>query len=296
MQVSPVIQTLRPPFLVLTPLCVLLGFSAALMPMSAVNYLYIFLILVAALCAAISANTFNEYLDFKSGLDFTTQKTGFSGGSGALPACPQVAGVTLKIALISLFVMIAIGIYFVLVRGMLILPLGIVGCLLIIGYTPWINRHPFICLIAPGTGFGLLMVVGTNVLLSGHYSHLSLLVSLVPFFLVNNLLLLNQYPDIKADADVGRKTFPIIYGITKSNYVYALFSASAYLLIVLYINLGYLPTLSYIALIPWVFSVFALMGSTRYKAEIGHYPQYLGANVMAVVLTLFLLPLSILLG
>ena len=160
----------------------------------------------------ISVNTFNEYFDFQSGLDLKTEKTPFSGGSGALPDNPEMANVVLTVSLVSLLLTIFIGIYLIMQRGTLILPIGFVGVVLIMTYTQWLNRFPFLCLIAPGLGFGVLMVVGTHVILTGEHSPLSWLVSLIPFFLINNLLLLNQYPDIKADASVGRNTFPIEIG------------------------------------------------------------------------------------
>jgi hypothetical protein len=56
----------------------------------------VLLIFIGALFAHISVNTLNEYFDFKSGLDLTANKTPFSGGSGALPNTPDVAGVSFK--------------------------------------------------------------------------------------------------------------------------------------------------------------------------------------------------------
>ncbi|MCH2157572.1 MAG: hypothetical protein MK096_02180 [Oleiphilaceae bacterium] len=42
------------------------------------------------------------------------------------------------------------------------------------------------------------------------YDQLAYLALLLPFCLSNNLLLLTQYPDIHADKNVGRRTFPIV--------------------------------------------------------------------------------------
>jgi len=252
--------------------------------------------MLGAISAHIGVNTLNEYYDFKSGLDLKTAKTPFSGGSGALPGNPGVAGLTLIVGLASLLLTVAIGIYFVLERGIHVLPIGIVGVGLIITYTQWINRLPLLCLIAPGLGFGVLMVVGTHVVLGGEHSQLSWLVSLIPFFLVNNLLLLNQYPDIKADASVGRKTFPIAFGIERSNFVYASFMVAAYSLILFLIIKGYVPALGVIALIPMGLSLFALVGAVKHTLEIGGYPRYMGANVAAAVLTPLLLGISMIYG
>jgi 1,4-dihydroxy-2-naphthoate octaprenyltransferase len=290
------LQTIRPSFLVLTPVCVFLGLSTSLTIESPINLSLFFIILMGAVSAHISVNTLNEYHDFKSGLDLKTIKTPFSGGSGALPDNPEMASSILMIGLASLYVAIIIGIYLLLGHSMQILPIGLVGVALIITYTQWLNRVPFLCLIAPGLGFGILMVVGTHVVLNGEYSQLTWLISLVPFFLINNLLLLNQYPDIKADASVGRNTFPIAFGIKISNLVYAIFMLAAYSLILLYIVKGYIPMLSIIALLPLVFSLYALIGAVKYTSKIGDYPQYMGANVAASILTPLLLGISIVYG
>jgi 1,4-dihydroxy-2-naphthoate octaprenyltransferase len=238
----------------------------------------------------------NEYYDFRSGLDFKTKRTSFSGGSGALPDNPEMAGLIFVLGLVSLFVTIVIGIYFIVDSEIQILPIGLVGIALVVTYTQWLNRLPVLCLIAPGLGFGVLMVVGTHVILKSEHSQLVWLVSLIPFFLINNLLLLNQYPDIEADASVGRITFPIAFGLRNSNIVYAIFMLASYSLILFYIVAGYIPTLSVIALIPVIFSLFALIGAIKYKSKIGDFPQHLGANVASAILTPFLLAISIIKG
>jgi 1,4-dihydroxy-2-naphthoate octaprenyltransferase len=115
----------------------------------------------------------------------------------------------------------------------------------------------------------------------------------VPFFLANNLLLLNQYPDIKADASVGRKTFPIVFGMKKSNMVYSIFVLAAYSTILFYIVQGYLPKLAIIALSPIPLSLFALLGAIRHTSRIGDFPQYMGANVAAAILTPLLLGVAL---
>lgn len=291
-----VLKTIRPSFLTLTPVCVFLGFSTSLAttaPISIVNFI---LVLTGALFAHISVNTLNEYYDFKSGLDFKTEKTPFSGGSGALPDNPEVAKLTLALGLASLLLTILIGIYLIQKQGFQILPVGIAGVVLVVTYTQWLNRFPLLCLLAPGLGFGVLMVVGTHMVLAGANSLLPWLVALVPFFLMNNLLLLNQYPDIKADADVGRKTFPIAFGLKKSNFIYALFMAAAYSLILLLIVKGDIPKLSIIALAPLFLSLFALSGAIKYSVKIGSHPRYMAANVAAAMLTPLLLGIAIING
>jgi 1,4-dihydroxy-2-naphthoate polyprenyltransferase len=199
----------------------------------------------------------------------------------------------LMMGLASMLMTIIIGIYLLLERGGLILPFGIIGVLLIALYTKWINRLPFLCLLAPGLGFGLLMVVGTYIVITGQYSPLAWLVSLVPFFLINNLLLLNQYPDIAADASTGRRTFPIVYCTSISTTVYAVFAILSYALIVYCIYMRYITILSVIALLPAAGALYALLGAIKHASNIGSYPQYLAANVAAAVLTPLLLAIAL---
>ena len=284
---------MRAPFLVLTPVCVFLGLSAAIANKAEINMLFLMLALLGALLAHVSVNTFNEYLDFKSGLDLITKKTPFSGGSGALPQNPEMAGTVLAIGTIAMIVTLMIGSFFIWKYGTEIMPLGIAGLVIILSYTGWINKHPLLCLIAPGIGFGFLMVVGTQFVLEGEYTPLSWLIAVVPFLLVNNLLLLNQYPDIQADISVGRNHFPIAYGINRSNMIYGLFALLTIAIIASYVLLGYLPLLSLLALLPMPLAFFSLYGAIKHQAAIGDFPQYLGANVAVTILTPLLLAISI---
>ena len=154
MRLKVAVQSARAPFLVLTPVCVFLGLSAVVANDADVSLLLLALALLGALFAHVSVNTLNEYFDFKSGLDLVTIKTPFSGGSGALPKNPEMVGTVLAIGSISLMATLLIGGFFLWKYGTGILPLGIAGMVIIVTYTGWINKHPILCLIAPGTGFG----------------------------------------------------------------------------------------------------------------------------------------------
>lgn len=291
-----VLLTTRPSFLILTPACIFLGMSIVIYQKLPINNLLLLMITVGAISAHVSVNMLNEYLDFKSGLDIQTVKTAFSGGSGALPAKPNAAKPTLIMGLITLLLTMVIGSYLLLTKASLILPIGIAGIALIITYTQWLNKHPLLCLLAPGIGFGVLMVVGTYVVLANKYAQLAWLLSIPPFLLINNLLLLNQYPDINADASIGRRTLPIVYGTTLSNLTYVLFTVSSYMLIVYYVLQGYIPSLSLIALLSVLFSIYAGYGAVKHGAQIGQFPRYMAANVAASILMPCLLGSGLILG
>ena len=276
---------MRLPFLILTPACVLLGFGTAVWSSAQVNAFYFILALVGAICAHISVNTFNEFLDFRSGLDIRTERTPFSGGSGTLREKPELARQALGAALIAFAITSLIGLYFLRVRGLSLLPLGILGLLVIVAYTPWFTRQPLLCLIAPGLGFGPLMVMGTDFVLTGEYSWTAFMASLVPFFLVNDLLLLNQFPDVEADQSVGRRHFPIIIGRRASSLIYGAFLILAYLSIILGVILGQMPRTSLIGLMVLVIAIPVSVGAYRYAEDMTKLMPYMGLNVVFNILT-----------
>ncbi len=287
---------MRIPFLILTPASVFLAYATSTMATAHIQNVELLLVLICALLAHISVNLLNEYYDFRSGLDFKTSKTPFSGGSGALIENPEVATTVLVAGIASLVLTVVIGLYFTIKLGILVLPLGVIGVLIIITYTPWLNRYPFLCLVAPGIGFGPLMVLGSHVVFTGEYSVPSFYASLVPFFLVSNLLLLNQYPDIEADRSTGRRHFPIAYGVKKSTLLYGAFILAAFGSIIMAVVSGLLPKLSLLGLLPLVMAVVVLFGVFKHSAPEQKLIPYLGMNVMATVLTPVLLGFGIIYG
>ena len=284
------------PFLVLTPVSIFLGYAASAATSGGIDFTEAMLVFLGAVAAHISVNTFNEYFDFRSGLDATTSKTPFSGGSGALLDAPEAAGIVFRLAMATLLATILIGLYFVFERGLLLLPIGIVGVLIVATYTQWLNRHPILCLVAPGIGFGPLMVTGTQLALTGEYTTTALLVSLVPFFLTSNLLLLNQYPDIAADRSVGRRHVPIAYGVRNSSILYGAFAASACIVILGGVWAGALPGASCLALVPMGLTVIVFHGAIHHAGSTGKLAPYLGLNVVVAIATPLVLATSILIS
>jgi 1,4-dihydroxy-2-naphthoate octaprenyltransferase len=287
---------MRLPFVVLAPACVLLGIAAAVFTAGRVSLLYALLTLIGGVSAHISVNAFNEYFDFKSGLDARTRRTPFSGGSGTLQARPDLAPNTLGVALATLAITGLIGAYFLAIRGLGLLPLGILGVLVIVIYTPWLALSPILCLVAPGLGFGTLMVMGTSYVLTGYYSWVAFAASLVPFFLVSDLLLLNQFPDVEADRSIGRRHLPIVAGRKTSSWVYAGFLLGAYLAIGIAVILGLFPALTLLAWLLVPLAVVVAIGAVRFADDLGKLAPYLGLNVILNLATPVLAAIGLFLG
>ena len=291
--------TVRPNFLVLTPACVLLGMAVADADSgadSAPRYLLLGLILLGALLAHVSVNMLNEYEDFRSGLDFHTERTPFSGGSGSLPGQPGAAGTILAGGLLSLVATVAIGIALLYFRGPGLLPLGLLGLLLVATYSTHIVRWPLASLVAPGLGFGPLMVMGTAFVVGGSYTAGAFVASLVPFFLVSNLLLLNQFPDVEADRDAGRSNLPIRIGRRASSVVYAIFLGGAFGTLVLGTLSGYLPWAAALALVPGLAAPALALHARRWADDVKRLEPVLGWNVALTLGTIGLLALGLVVG
>ena len=295
-QLKSLLGPMRVPFLILTPACVSLGVGTAVWTSGHVNLAHLALIFIGAVCAHISVNAFNEYFDFQSGLDSTTTRTPFSGGSGTLPARPDLARPALNIAWIALAIASLIGAYFLVVRGLALLPLGLVGVFVIITYTTWWTRDPLLCLLAPGLGFGPLMVMGTNFALTGRYSWIAFAASLLPFFLVSNLLLLNQFPDVEADRSVGRKHLPIVVGRQASSLIYGAFLLSAYLAILAGVCLHYLPPACLLGLLTILIAAPASVNAFRHAEDIKKLIPFMGLNVVICIVTPALVAIGLLIG
>ena len=278
------LMQIRAPFLLVTLISVLVGVSVAVYQSYHINAIYLGLALVGALLSHIAVNVLNEYFDYKSGVDFKTIKTPFSGGSGVLPAGLLNPRNVYVVGIACIAGIIAIGGYFIYAQGPLIIPIGVVGILTVYFYTTYITKSPLICAIAPGLGFGPLMVMGTYFALTGTYSLAAGLASLVPGFLVSNLLLLNQFPDVEADASVSRRHYPITVGLEKSSLIYTAFVLAAYLALIISVEVDKLPDLALLGLVTLPLGLLVVMGVRKYHNQIERLIPVMARNVM---LTLF---------
>ena len=298
-KINAVVKSMRPPFLILTPVCIFLGIAVALQLHGSVNADLAILVVIGALAAHISVNTFNEYFDYSSGLDLITTRTPFSGGSGGIPEVPNALNSVLAVAIITLIITIAIGLYLVSIKGMALLWLGIIGVVTIVLYTRWINRVAELCLISPGLAFGPLFVVGTYIsvtdvqLINSETLLVASLASLVPFFLVNNLLLLNQFPDVDADKKVGRSTFPISYGFNISINVYLVFVLLTAIAIVIAVLMQKFHWLILFGVLPLILGVNIYKGVKQVAFATDKMIPYMGKNVGLTLITIFVLGILI---
>ncbi|MCL7939930.1 prenyltransferase [Halomonas sp. ATCH28] len=291
-------RSARPNFLVLSPLCAGLAVTTAWQDGHAPAGLTILLVLLAALLAHAAVNLFNEHHDFVSGLDATTTRTPFSGGSGSLPEHPAAAGAVRHAAFACLAGVLAIGAWCLWRSGPVMLLYGLLGMALVVAYTGWLTRRPWLCLAAPGVGFGTLMVVGANQALTGMFSATALAASLVPTLMVSALLLANQLPDIEPDRRAGRHHLAIVLGVGRAARLVAGLVLAAFAVVPLAWLGGWLPGWAWLM---WLAAPAALklaVGLWRLPADVSPgdpapLVPLLGLNVALLLASLALLNLGL---
>ena len=284
----------RARFLVMAPTCAALGWTSAHLAGASAEPVILALVLAGAISAHIAVNALNEHDDFQSGLDLQTQRTGFSGGSGTLPANPGLVDWAWRIGIGALALTILLGLTLVTLTpraGVELILLGAIGVTIIYTYTRWLNRQPWLCLVAPGLGFGFLFVLGTHLVLRGQLDGLAWAMALVPFAQANNLLLLNQLPDMNADRSAGRRTFPIVYGKPLTILVYTFFGLFTYAWIITGSLLNLWPTGGLAALLTLPILCLVARGVARDGSNL---ERYLGLNVVVVLATPVLFMMGVL--
>ena len=280
------LMVIRAPFLPLSVVLTFLGTCIAWYD-GAFHLGYALLAFLGILLAHISVDVINEYFDYKSGIDLATKRTPFSGGSGALPMGLITPKQALWLGIITFVAIIPIGVYFVLVKGWLLLPLLLVAALCILIYTPFILKIGW-PEWAPGLGMGALPVMGAYFVQTGEYNWPLVVASVPSFILVHNLLLINEFPDVEADKQGGRKTTPIVIGEAKASIFYSAMTILVYLWVVGSVIAGVMPVYCLVALLTLPFAIKAIRGSMQYQ-DMNKLVPALANNVMVVLITQLLL-------
>jgi 1,4-dihydroxy-2-naphthoate octaprenyltransferase len=261
---------------------------------SAFHLGFTLLAMVGLLLAHTSVNVLNDYFDYRSGVDLATQKTPFSGGSGILPAARLTPTQVLWLGVVSLLLTIPIGIYFVLARGWLLLPLILAGALCIVLYTPFILKTKWPEWVA-GLGLGTLPVLGAYFVQTASYTMPAVIAAIPSGILVHNLLLLNEFPDVEADRRANRQTLPIIMGKEKAGVVYSVLTITVYLWIIGGVVTRVMPVWALLALLTLPFAVKAIKGVLKPQGMDRLMPA-IANNVLVVLLTQLLLGIGYILA
>lgn len=238
-------QLTRPHTLTATFAPVILGTMLALND-GPINWLLFTAMLVCGLFLQIATNLFNEYYDFKRGLD-TIDSVGIG---GALVRHGTKPSSVLAFALILYGLSVLIGIYICMNSSWWLVVIGIIGMLIGYLYTGGpmpIAYTPFGELFA-GLSMGIGFILIAYFIQTGDVSMTSFLVSVPLGILVGGINMSNNIRDIKEDTIGGRKTLAILLGREKAIQLLAISFIVSYAWIVGLVVFGVVS--------PWLLLVF----------------------------------------
>jgi len=277
---------LRPMMLLVSISSVLLGMATA--HSSGASWLMAdgLLLVLGVVLAHAGFNLFTSYQDVVSG--FASRATAMP-FSRPLTTSKADADLLRRVAVGLLFIALVIGAYFVNKSGPALLIPIIFTLLMVALYHSWLMRNPHLNLILPGVMLGPVLVMSCHFILTGEYSFFALHASLASFFLVNNLFLLNQYPNYHLNRELGRFYFPVMYGTKRSSVVYVVFALGVMYVIGMGDIIGLLAEPVPWAMLPLLFSLYAVVGGFKYGTDGDKLRPHLWANMAATLLVTLML-------
>ena len=298
MKIQGIVTVIRVPFLILALILGILGAAVAWYESrrfgTPFHFGYALLATLGLLIAHAAVNIFNEYFDCRSGLDYKTRRTPFSGGSGAVPSGLLTVREALWLGIACLVFIVPIGAFFAAVKGWMLVPLLVLAVFLIVLYTPLILKMGY-PEWSPGLGLGILPVMGAYFVHTGEYTLSALIASMPSYFLVHNLLLLNEFPDVEADITVGRRTLPIVVGKRRAAIVFSFVTLLVYPWVAWAVLCGHMPVFALLAVLTLPLGAQVVKGSFLYD-EMERFLPVMMKNVQLVLLTQALLAAGYILG
>ncbi|MEH7482041.1 1,4-dihydroxy-2-naphthoate polyprenyltransferase [Neobacillus drentensis] len=231
-------QMTRPHTLTAAFVPVLLGTALAL-KYGKIHFGLFFAMLLASLLIQAATNMFNEYFDFKRGLD-TAQSVGIGGTIVRDGIKPKTV---LNLAFGFYGIALLLGIYicansswWLAVVGLICMAVGYfyTGGPFPIAYTPFGE-------ILSGFFMGMLIILIAFFIQTGTVSSTSILVSVPSMILVGMIMLSNNIRDLDGDKENGRKTVAILLGKKGAIYLLTGMFTFSFLWVLGLIIIGVLP-------------------------------------------------------
>ena len=200
-----------------------------------------------------SVDIFNDYWDYKRGIDTSTKRTTFSGGTGVLPEKKLDPSIVYKAGFVCMIIGLTIGGYFIFQSGLLIaIILGITTLSIYFYSTTIVNIGLGETLVAVK---GTMIVIGSSFVQSGIVDLPIVYLGIIIGILSSIVLYIASFPDFNADKEKGRKTLVILLGKNKSAQIFPLLIILIYFLISIGIIMHYLPIYSILTFSPLIFAI-----------------------------------------
>jgi 1,4-dihydroxy-2-naphthoate polyprenyltransferase len=260
----------RPAFLTATMAACLLGFASANFGNVPMQWSLLVLTLVLATILHASVNVLNDYFDALNGTDNINVERvyPFTGGSRFIQNQLLSLKQTLQFAYILLAVVIISGIWLVARVGVGLLMIGVVGVFLGWAYSasPLRLNSRGLGELAVMLGF-LGVTIGADFVQRGTFSFEPILIGFPYALLVTNLLFINQFPDIKADAIVGKRHLVVLLKPELAVYLYPLLVLGSIFWVLNLVVIHRLPALSMLSTLPMLLSFRAAWVLKRFAKQ-----------------------------
>lgn len=251
----------RPHTLTASFIPVFLGTTLAYQEVT-INYALFFAMVIASILIQIATNMFNEYYDFRRGLD-TKESVGIGGAIVREGISPNTV---LFLALFLYFLSFLLGIYICLNTTWWIAVIGAFSMLIGYLYTggPYpIAYTPFGEIFA-GLFMGIVIILISFYIQTGFITLKSLFVSIPIAILIGAILMSNNIRDLDQDKAKGRKTLAIIVGRENAIKFLAGMFIFSYLWVIFLIILG---SLSFLALLAFISIPKAYQAVNKFKGK-----------------------------
>jgi len=176
-----------------------------------------FIMLLSSMLIQVSTNVFNEYYDYKRGLDHEHSL----GIGGAIVRHGVSPDIVLTIAKGTMACAILLGLYLASQSSWWLFPIGL--CFVAVGYFYSGGPRPIsaTCFgeIVSGICMGLAIIVISFFLQTGTITITSLIVSIPTSILIGAILMSNNLRDLDDDEKHGRRTLAIIFQRKKATYL-----------------------------------------------------------------------------
>ncbi len=216
----------RPKFFPASVLPVLAGSAWGFAAAGQFDWIVFLLALLATVCVHAGSNVLNDVGDDAGGTDRQNADRiyPYTGGSQFIQAGIMPSHAMARLGMSLLAIAAVAGLILLLQKGPMILAFGIAGVLLAVLYSlgPVRLSHIGVGEISVGIAFGVIPVTGAAWLQTGTIDTAVVLFSLPISAWVTAILLINEVPDIAADAATGKRTLPVRFGLDGTAIIYML--------------------------------------------------------------------------
>ena len=239
-------RVIRIRFLLSSVIAVSVGLAISWWHIQQLDFLYAIMTMGGVVTLHASVDLLNDYWDFKRGIDTQTQRTKMSGGTGVLPEGLLHPNQVYRAGIFFLIIGAVIGIYFVIIDGIII---GAILAFAVISIYFYSTK-----IVDSGLAEVFVAIKGTMIVLGTYYiqtleiNSATLFAGVFIGVLSSLVLFITSFPDFEADKTKGRKTLVIVVGKQNAALVFWIFPIIAYSVLISGVVYEILPAYSLLSL------------------------------------------------